>query len=165
MSKEKGLLACFSLIIIVILAGCKELKVAPDKISLAALGSAPEQIEISGRKYVLESYLWRDFMPPSPPEGQPLMVVVKIVGSDTLAFPTTLSANHLWIIKDKKEIWETEFTSENRSGEINKLEKSASGGPKWPIGIEVDVVVRIIDVRNNKFYLLRASKQKITRTD
>jgi len=146
----------------VLITGCKGVKVAPDKISLI---TAPEQIEIAGRKYLQETAVWRDFMPMTPPEGSSLMVVVKIIVADSLEFPAHLNADRLWVINDKKDVWETEFTGENRGAEPNKLEKSASNGPKWGPGIEVDVVTRIVNVKTGKSFLLRASRQKITRTD
>ncbi len=154
-----------AIIFLILYPGCKFTKQGVSTISLNTLINAPEKIEIDGRGYSLEAALWRDFMPVTPPEGSPLMAAVKIIASDTLEFPAELNANHLWVIKGTQEIWETEFTGENKGGEKNVLEKSASNGPKWEIGIEVDVVTRLVNVRTGKNYLLRASKQKITRTD
>jgi len=132
-----------------------------------ALLSSPEQVEINSRRYTLETYLWRDFMPgDSPPDGKPLIALIRIIAIDLLPFPSTLDANRLWVINGQ-EVWETEFSDEQIPTNPNRkhqLEKIARNGPKWGPGIYVDVVVRIIDYKN-KTYLLKASNQYIGRTD
>ncbi len=130
--------------------------------------SSPEQVEINSRKYTLETYLWRDFMygPNTPPDGKPLIALIRIIAIDLLPFPSTLDANRLWVINGQ-EVWDTEFSDEERPTDPNRkhqLEKIARNGPKWGPGIYVDVVVRIIDYKN-KIYLLKASNQHIGRTD
>jgi hypothetical protein len=126
--------------------------------------SAPEQVEIDGRKYVLETYMWRDFMPMCPPDGKPLIAIIWVTAVDSLEIPSSLGANRLWIIKDK-EVWETKFTDEQHQPYYDfQLEKIARDGPKWGPKIQVDVVVRLVD-KGNKTYLLKASNQWIGRTD
>ncbi len=126
--------------------------------------SAPEQIEIENRQYILESYLSRDFMPISPPDGKPLIALVTITAADSLEFPSSINADKLWVIKNPEEIWETAFTNEKLTPNYNyQLEKIARDGPKWGPNIQVDVVVRITHEGNT--YLLKASNQTIHRTD
>jgi hypothetical protein len=162
MKKQSAIILVVGLVLLSI--GCRFVKTTPPVITTEALLASPEKIEIEGRAYTLETALWRDFMPMSPPDGMPLIAVAKVVAADGQEFPAGLSADRLWVIKDRREVWETDFTSENR-GAANKLEKSAGDGPKWGPGIEVDVVVRLITVKEGKTFLLRASKQPITRTD
>ena len=128
--------------------------------------SSPEQVEINSRRYTLETYLWRDFMPSTPPDGKPLIALIRVIAIDLLPFPSTLDANRLWVINGQ-EVWETEFSDEEIPTNPNRkhqLEKIARNGPKWGPGIYVDVVVRIIDYKN-KTYLLKALNQYIGRTD
>ncbi|NEP00243.1 MAG: hypothetical protein F6K58_16500 [Symploca sp. SIO2E9] len=128
--------------------------------------SAPEQIEVQDLKLTLETYLWRDFMPISPRDGKLLIAVIKIQAQNDMEFPTSIRSDRLWIINGQ-EIWESEFTNEERTvsnSSKSQLEKIARGGPKWEPGIEVDVIVRILDDNNNT-YLLKASNQLINRTD
>jgi hypothetical protein len=128
--------------------------------------AAPEQIEIDGREYILETYLWRDFMPISPPDGKPLIALIWVTATDSLAFPSSIDANRLWVINDEL-VWETEFSDENLPKDPNRkhqLEKIARDGPKWGPNIQVEVVVQVVDGENNT-YLLRASDQWIYRTD
>jgi hypothetical protein len=130
--------------------------------------SFPEQIEINGRIYTLESFLWRDFMPgpDAYPDGRPLIALIWVTAVDLLQFPSNLDANRLWIINGQ-EVWETEFSYEERPQDPNRKhqkEKIARDGPKWGPDIYVDVVVKIID-SNNRVYFLKASNQYIGRTD
>ncbi len=145
--------------------GCRFTKTAPPVITIEALLATPEKLQVEGRTYTIAAHLWRDFMPMTPPAGSPLMAVIKITAHDGLEFPPGLNADRLWVIKDRKELWETDFTGENRGTEPNQLEKSAGDGPKWESGIEVEAVVRLVSVKDGKTYLLRAAKQKITRTE
>jgi hypothetical protein len=101
-------------------------------------------------------------MPPSPPDGKPLIVVVKIIPNDTLKFPVNLDADHLWVVNGK-EVWSTSFSDEKLPEGEYHLEKIARNGPKWATGIQVDVIVRLVHNHHNTF-LLRAFNQTIQRT-
>ncbi|HIK27832.1 MAG: hypothetical protein N3E45_11805 [Oscillatoriaceae bacterium SKW80] len=138
-----------------------EITVLPE---MNTLLSAPETVEIKGRQYVLETYLWRDFMPISPPGGKPLIASIRVIAKDEKAFPTTLKVDHLWVVKDTQQVWETDLNGEAKQITANKLETLARNGPKWMPGTTVDVVIRLID-EDNRSYLLRASQQQIVRTD
>lgn len=136
----------------------------PSTMSLQNLLAAPEKIVINGSEYVLETNLWRDFMPSSPPDGKPLIALIKVKTPETSTISPEINATRLWIVNNK-EIWETEFSDEERPVAKDILEKVARNGPKWSPGITVDVVVRVIDSRSGGEYLLRASDQNIYRTD
>jgi hypothetical protein len=131
--------------------------------------SAPEQIEIDGREYVLETFLWRDFMPgpDMPPDGSSLIAIIYIVEIDSLLFPTSLDADFLWVIKDDVDEWVTELEDDETSTEDYKLRKIARDGPKWGSETEpnvlVDVVVRVVK-EDGSTYLLRAADQPIVIT-
>jgi hypothetical protein len=127
--------------------------------------SAPEQIEIDGREYVLEVYPWRDFQPICPPDGEPLRVAIWVTATDLLPFPSSIDANRLWVINGQ-QVWETEFDPQEIRLEPyreHQLGKIAGNGPKWGPGIYVDVIVRVID-SDNSVYFLKASDQWIQRT-
>jgi hypothetical protein len=159
---EKSIL--LALVIYTLIPGCKLFDSSGP--SIPDLLDAPEQIEIDGREYILETFLWRDFMPVSPPDGQPLIALIWITAIDSLAFPSTIDANRLWVINDEL-VWETEFSFEERPDDpnrIHQLEKIARDGPKWGPGIQVEVIVRVTDSQDST-YLLRAADQWIYRTD
>jgi hypothetical protein len=131
--------------------------------SFEELTSAPEQIEIKGREYTLEAFLWRDYMPNSPPDGKPLVASIRITANDSLNFPASVNAGKLWVIKNSGEIWQTAFTSEQPTPPNNcQLEKIAREGPKWDPNTRADVVVRVTCEGNT--YLLRAANQTIKQT-
>jgi hypothetical protein len=155
-----------ALVVCILISGCKIFKPSGSTIPIDELLSASEQIEIDGRKYVLETYLWRDFMPISPPDSKPLIALIWITATDSLEFPASVDGNQLWIVNGQ-EIWETKFSDEELPEEPHRkhqLAKIARNGPKWGPGIQVNVVVQVIDGENNT-YLLRASNQWIHRTD
>lgn len=156
LKKLGGLITC----IFIMGWGCS--KPTTPKVPINILLSAPEQVEIDGRKYVLETSLWRDFMPFCPPDGEPLIALIWITATDSLEFPSSINADQLWIIRDH-EVWETKFSNEVKPKEPyrkHQLEKIARDGPKWGPRIQVEVVVRISE-KNKRTYLLRASQQWI----
>jgi len=127
------------------------------------VASAPTQVEFASRTFTLETYLWRDFMPPIGPEGSPLMAVVRIVVSDGGPFPEELDADLLYVVNGD-EVWVTTFSSESRPpAGSGVLEKVARGGPEWGPDIAVDVVVRLVD-GNGPVGYLRATDQPIQAT-
>ena len=132
-----------------------------------ALLAAPEEIEINGTEYTLETYLQRDFMPFCPPDGRPLVAVVKVKAPGETAISSKIDATRLWVVKGV-EIWKTELTNPARPGYStigDTLEKvGRDGGPKWEPEITVDVVVKIIDLESGESYLLKASNQYIHMT-
>ena len=153
-------------IIIILICGVTilfSIPLTPSIVSLQDLQTAPERIEINGTEYTLETYLNRDFMPISPPDGQPLVAVIKVKAPGETAISSQIDATRLWVVKGK-EIWETEFANEEGSAIGDTLEKIGRDGPKWEPGISVDVVVRIIDLKSGNNYLLKASNQAIHRS-
>lgn len=127
----------------------------------------PEQISIDGSIYSIKTFLWRDFMPACPPNGQPLLGQIDLIGDANVKLPETIDLDRVWIINGNK-VWESDFSKENRPISNNsktKMEKVVRDGPKWGPGINVDVVVRIVDKADDKVYFLRAASQRISRTD
>jgi hypothetical protein len=128
--------------------------------------TAPLAVEINGRQYKLETYLWRDFMPPTTPDGSLLGAVAYLTAVDGQPFPAKIDATRIWVVNGE-EVWETTFLSEARprdSVHLYQLQKNASGGPRWDVGAQVEVVVRVT-VSTAAPCLLRATKQVIGRTD
>lgn len=139
---------------------------SPTSPGLDELLAAPEEIVVSGRAYTLETYLYRDFMPVSPPDGRPLTAVIWVTAVDRNPFPSNIDADRIWVV-NKGEIWEAKLSAGSSSGDPTRqhqLEKVARDGPKWGPGTYVDVVVRVVE-SGGKDRLLRASNQYITRTD
>jgi len=127
--------------------------------------SAPEQIEIDGREFILDAYLRRDFFPPYPPNGRPLDGIIYVIATDSLQFPLSLNADFAWVIKDN-DVWGTELEDFEMPPlyEYILKKRTIEEGPKWGPYIYVDVVVRIEDEYDST-YLLRVSDVWIHRTE
>ena len=69
----------------------------------------------------------------------------------------------MWVVKDRKQVWESPVFDVDRPPRSNQQQKFAPKGPLWGPDILVDVVVRIHDPKGNT-WLLRARDQKITKT-
>lgn len=154
-------------LISLILIGCSEngISVPPD-IPINQLLSSPDTILIDTRHLYLSTYIWRDFQPVSPPDGQPLIAIIYITAADTAQLPGSISADAVWTVYNNK-VWKSWFTNEAISpSELkpNRLVKIARNGPKWGPHVYVDVIVRVLDGKGGT-QLLRASRQWINRTD
>lgn len=87
--------------------GCSDVEVVnknepllPD-IAVEQLLGYPDTIYIEGRQVYLSTYMWRDFMPISPPDGKPLIAIMSITAVDTIpklpAFPRMLFGSFIII--------------------------------------------------------------------
>ena len=130
---------------------------------LSELEGAPSRVQIAGSELKLETYLWRDFMPTAPPNGTPLIAVLRIVTTGTTGIPEGLKAEQVSITY-QGEIWTAAVKQEHPSTEPRVLEVVARNGPKWGPGVNVDVVVRLREGRGPTYWL-RAADQPIHRTD
>ncbi len=114
-------------------------------------------MEIDGREYTLSANAWRDFQPVAPPDGQPLVVVVKVTTADQASVPADLTIDHVWVLSGKEQ-----WSAAPEPG-TTRLETSVRGGPKWGPGIKADVVVRL--KQGKKTWMVRAAGVDIKRTD
>ncbi|MBW4678762.1 MAG: hypothetical protein KME19_01435 [Microcoleus vaginatus WJT46-NPBG5] len=128
------------------------------------LSSAQETVEIKGRQYRLETYLWRDAMPSTMIDGNPTNTVVRVVAKDQQAFPVSLKLERLWLVKNDGQMWTTTLDGEAQQPAGNQIENSATNAPSWELGALVDVVVKLVDGENNT-YFLKATEQPILHTD
>lgn len=129
------------------------------------LKAAPTKITIAGRSYKVEAFVWRDFMPISPPDGKPMIASIKLIVEDGNSVPENLLPHKLWVMKSGGgEVWETSFTDEPIFSKGN-VQIIARNGPKWEPDTDIDVVVQLLDgngsSNSNKIYLLRSPCQKI----
>ena len=130
---------------------------------LAALLAAPEVVRIGDASYAFGAHLWRDFMPSVPPDGNPLLAHVRVgeLGAEQIA--PDIEACCIWVINGS-DVWTTHLSDDAWSRPPNEITKMARDGPKWDTGIEVDVVVGLLDGEGN-LHLVGRSEQPIARTD
>lgn len=150
-----------------LIIGCSQNPVsAPPDISVSQLLSSPDTITLDGTQLYLTSYLNRDFMPMSPPDGQPLFAQCIITSTDTLDITKSISADAVWIVY-QSQVWKSWLSSPTNPPDTkwrNCVAKVALNGPKWGPHVNVDVIVRVIDSKR-RTQLLRASDQWIGRTE
>jgi len=128
------------------------------------LRNAPQEVPAGGVTVHLETYLWRDFQPIAPPDGQPLIAVLRVKTVDGASIPAALRADSVWILNGDLA-WAAAVREEwPREADPSFFEVVARDGPKWGPGIEVDVVVRLRDAAGHSI-LLQARAQLIHRTD
>jgi len=123
--------------------------------------SALEEVNVNNITYSLETYMWRDFMPISPPDGKPLIVIIRIHALGVEDFPLSTKIERLWLI-DELNIIST-LPTEEYSVNGNTLEMVFRNGPKWGPGIFVDVIVKLNDIDFG--FCIKAVNQTIHRTD
>ena len=123
----------------------------------ASIASAPERVKIDGREYSVAANAWRDFQPVAPPNGQPLIVVVKVSPSDMMPLPSDIAIDHIWVLNGKEQ-----WSAKPEPGATG-LETAVRNGPKWGPGIKVDVVARL--KQGKQTWLVRAAGVDIKRTD
>ncbi len=130
------------------------------------LMTAPQQVEIDNREFVLDTEMWRDFQPVCPPDGTPMIAIAWVIATDSLPFPPSLDFDYLWVVKNENDVWTTGFEEDETAIDDFKLKKVARNGPKWevrPDPLYVDAIVRVKDAAGN-YYLLRAADQIIYAT-
>lgn len=129
---------------------------------VAELEAAPTTQVVANTTLELETTLWRDFMPISPPDGRPLIAVLRVRTTDESALPQGLSVEAAHVIHGE-DVWSAAPREEHGSERDDVLEVVLREGPKWGPGVTVDVVVEIQHA--GRLLLLRAPEQPIIRTD
>lgn len=129
--------------------------------SLAELRAVPMEAVVDGRTLYVESYLWRDYMPITPPEGKPLTALFRVRAREGGAAPA-VTVDSAWVVYGSS-VWATAPRMEHAPATSGELELIARNGPLWPAGSTVDVVLRVRGSRG--ITLLRAPQQLIRRTD
>lgn len=127
--------------------------------------TAPSFVTIDARSVVLDVGLWRDFQPATPPDGKPLVAIMRPVREDNGASPAGVRIEAAWVIFGLEK-WTADVSEERFASppEQTHYEVVAREGPKWGPGVSVDVVVRLRDAAGAT-WLLRAPNQPILRTD
>lgn len=112
---------------------------------------AVETLSIGSNSFVLDAYLWRDFMPVSPPDGKPMIALNWLVDNNSVKIPGNISLTKQYVINNEL-VWESDYEDEVRGPDLPeyKAEKISRGGPKWETGIHVDVISVIHDSETQK---------------
>ena len=162
MNIARYILAFMALASVTVVSGCEPIEESGTD-SVALLDSK-EELNIEGRDFVSEASLWVNLMPPVPPEGPDLNILVKIIATDGDNFPDDYTADCAWLLQGENEFF-VEFDEEKPRGLSgnNALELVGRTKEKLDPEVPVDVVTKVVTAAGEKFYL-RASGQTITIT-
>jgi hypothetical protein len=136
---------------------------APTAPSPTDLAAAPTRVVFAGTSLVLDAELWRDFMPVTPPDGRPLIAVLRVRTEDGSRVPAAVGADTVWLLSGGDTWSTTPREEQSRDDTAPAYELVARDGPKWAPGTAVDVVVRLHD-RAGRQALLRVANSPIKAT-
>lgn len=124
-----------------------------------------DTIIIGSNPYVLDAYLWRDFMPVSPPDGRPVISINWLRNLDSILIPNNIDLTKQYVIYGDS-VWISDYEIESPPNQIEyKIEKVSRGGPKWGPHINVDVISKIHDSDANEYYFITLKNVYVERTD
>ena len=144
------------------LGGCRAAE-SITALPAAEFQTAPLSITVAGQTLLLETELWRDFQPSSPPNGRPLIAFLRVRPADGGRLTASFLIDALWVANGA-ETWATAVEEGHISPGSAWYEGFARDGPKWNPGVRVDVVVRIREP-SGATQLLRAANQLIQRSE
>jgi len=121
---------------------------------------SPEIIQVGANTFYLQSNLWRDFMPQSPPNGKPLICISALIEKDSLPIPASVKLIKQYVVYGN-DIWTDQYSGIS-SYQSFILEGTARNGPKWGPDILVDVICEF-QIGNSIFRVI-AKQQKIIKT-
>jgi hypothetical protein len=161
----------FSIIVLMtgsFLTACEKDEVSnikKDKELVLELNSkAVDVVTIDAHAYSLDAYLWRDFMPISPPNGKPLISINWLILTDSTVIPDNIELKQQYVIFGDS-IWIADYDNVTRQSPDYKQEKVSRNGPKWGPNVNVDVIAKITDSKANRDYYLKRENVLILRTD
>ena len=150
-------------VLLLVATACAESIAPVEQLPASDLRTVPLSVIVDGEALVLTASLWRDFQPSSPPDGKPLVAVLRVSAADGGLVPVGIAIDAAWVVHGDA-VWAT-AVGEGRFAEPTPTfyEGVARNGPKWGPGITVDVVVRVRSGGETR--MLRAANQPIHRTD
>jgi hypothetical protein len=136
-----------------------------DDPALDVITQAVESLTIGANSFVLETYLWRDFMPVSEPDGSPMIAINWLVDVNSNAIPDNIDLMKQYVFYEDM-VWEVGYTDEVPPSVFDhKIEKISRGGPKWGPRIHVDVVAEVRDSSTGQSHYIMCPNALVERTD
>ena len=168
MKKHLHLGAFIALISFMLLSSCEKdglNNIREDKELIRDLNNeATTSLSIDSRSYFLDAFLWRDFMPVTPPNGSPLIAINWLINGDSITIPDNIVMIKQYVIYNDS-VWIADYEdNKSPSSPPYRLEKMSTNGPKWGPGVRVDVISKILDTKTNHDYYLKFSQVLIGAT-
>jgi len=158
----------FFILLTLCLTACKKplLTIENDTVLSSLYSVSEDTLKLSDHKYILETYLYRDFFPGiGIGRNISLHAPVTLVSIDSSAIPAEFDIEKLYLIKDQL-IWaSTPDDLPDPYLPVFKLQKISKNGPNWDTDINVDAIIMVSDRITNEEYYLIARKQLIHRVE
>ena len=137
-----------------------------DKELISELNSKSfDTLIIESDKYVLDAYLWRDFMPISPSDGKPMISINWLRKIDSTKIGENIDLIKQYVIYNDS-IWISDYENEDLTEQPEyKVKKVSRVGPKWGPKIYVDVISEVRDYNTINEYYIRTKNVYVARTD
>jgi hypothetical protein len=127
------------------------------------LNNASDTLTIADRSYVLEAFLWRDFMPGDIDMDHSLTSVNYLVALDSLAIPTNIDLTKQYVILNDS-IWTTDYTDQRDELYEYKLSRISREGPEWGINKIVSVVSEVTNTSTDATCFIKVENISIIAT-
>lgn len=146
--------------------GINESNIRIDKELISELNSKSyDTLIIESNRFVLDAYLWRDFMPVSPSDGKPMISINWLRDIDSTEISDNIDLIEQYVVYNDS-IWISEYENESSSTQPDfKIEKISREGPKWGPEIYVDVISKVRVSNTNSDYYIRIKDVFVERTN
>lgn len=138
--------------------------VLDQEMAIQLTNSSAELLTIDGKQYVLDAYLWRDFMPISPPNGRQLISINWLSTVDHSPIPANIQMIKQYVINGNY-VWIANYFDDATYPEEFKMERVSRYGPKWGPDVTVLVVSVLKNRDTNSIHLIKVKNVTIGRTD
>lgn len=148
--------------------GCdKEIDINPQEFqpSITELkAKAVDTLNINANRLTLDAYLYRDFMPVSPPNGKPMIAINWLIDVDSMKIPEHLEMVGQAVIYGDS-IWISDYEPDDgiTSSEF-KWQRTSRDGPKWGPDVYVDVISLVRDTETEKEYCIQKERVFVSST-
>jgi hypothetical protein len=134
--------------------------VLPKPADPAVLRMSPETLLIENNTLILDTYVWRDFMPISPPDGQPMICSGFLKDVDSLPLVGGIIPTKQHVIFED-QVWSALPSEINKFNDFS-IEYVTRNGPKWGPDIYVDVVIEF--TYKDSLYSIQDKMQYVEKT-
>lgn len=133
---------CFGAVVLLftpLTSGCTEDLTSPVPESILA---APTEVTVDGVRIQLQADTWRNM---EPNGDDRLAVVLRLQATASVPIPSGIQMERVWVVY-QDEAWEVRPRQE-------RYNVIARGGPRWPVGSQVTVVLRFSTPDGREFLL------------
>jgi len=165
--KMNSMARIFAILIVLSLSSCDKTNSEIDEKQILQIREdAVDALIIDSKSFILDAYLYRDFMPISPKNGQPMVSINWLISLDSVDIPDNISMVKQYVFYGDS-IWVANYEDKAPTPDLPKYKmmRISINGPKWEPKVYVDVISQIYDSKTNKNYFIERKKVYVERTD